>query len=83
MWVPFTLVVILCVGALLVLALTAPVFRPLPIPRSNSSRASYVDRIAELAGFIQDSAKRSNVESAQLEESPQDSNEQTSPGPNR
>ena len=82
-WAPFTLVVILCVTALLVLALTAPVFRPLPIPRSKVSRTSYVDRVAELVGFIRDSTDRMDVESAQLERSPKDSNEQHDSEPNR
>ena len=82
-WAPFTLVVILCVAALLVLALTAPVFRPLPIPRSRVSRTSYVDRVAELVVFIRDSTDRTDVESAQLERSPKDSNEQPDSEPNR
>jgi hypothetical protein len=72
-WAPFIIVAVLSVSLLLVLALTAPVFRPLPIPGSRSSKPSHFDRLAELVGFIADSTEQSEVESAELKASAKDS----------
>jgi hypothetical protein len=72
-WAPFIIVAVLSISLLLVLALTAPVFRPLPIPGSRSSTQSHFDRFAKLVGFIADSAEQTEVESAELKASSKDS----------
>ena len=72
-WAPFVMVAMLAAGVLLVLALTAPIFRPLPVPGAKPSRDSHLDRFAKLVGFIQDSTEPL-YESAELEASPRDSN---------
>jgi hypothetical protein len=72
-WAPFIIVAVLSVTLLLVLALSAPIFRPLPIPGSRSSKPSPFDRFADFVGFIADSAEQSEVESAELKASSKDS----------
>jgi len=72
-WAPFIVVALLSVTLLLVLALTAPVFRPLPVPSPRSSKPSHFDRFAELVGLISDSTEQSEVESAELKASSKDS----------
>jgi hypothetical protein len=72
-WAPFIIVAVLSVTLLVVLALTAPIFRPLPIPGSRSSKSSHFDRLAEFVGLITDSTQQSEVESAELKASSKDS----------
>ena len=72
-WAPFIIVAVLSLTLLLVLALTGPIFRPLPVPGSRSSKPSHLDRLAELVGFITDSTEQSEVESAELKASSKDS----------
>ena len=72
-WGLFIIVAVLSVTLLLVLALTAPIFRPLPIPGSRSPKPSHFDRFAELVGFITDSTQQWEVESAELKASSKDS----------
>jgi hypothetical protein len=72
-WAPFVIVALLAAGLLVMLAITAPVFRPLPVPGLKSSAGSRLDRFAELVGFIQDSADALYEESAELR-TPIDSN---------
>src|SRR5262245_1220659 len=68
-WAPFIIVAVLSVSLLLMLALTAPIFRPLPVPGARSSKPTHFDRVAELVGLITDSTEQAEVESAELKAS--------------
>ena len=72
-WAPFIIVAVLSITLLLVLAFSAPIFRPLPIPRPRSSKSSHFDRLAEFVGLITDSTEQSEVESAELKAASKDS----------
>jgi hypothetical protein len=50
-WAPFIVVALLAVGVLLTLALTSPIFRPLPIPGPNPAAG-----FPHLSGSVESSA---------------------------